>query len=277
MRNLKAWRGFTLIELLVVIAIIAILAAILFPVFAQAREAARKASCQSNLKQIGTSWMMYLQDYDEVFPRSQPNNSPAGCETHKDRGGYGGWVGNLLMPYTKNTQIYSCPSNLRINRVNSKGGCGTEEEARVRYGIPYQYISYGYNYTALFLNGQPKSMAAIGRPADLMTLGDSINGWWDCGYKGGCGVWSQRDIPAYLIKLKRPLAPGMNPPNWVRNLAPRVAPHSDKMNFMFADGHVKTIGWDQMKWGQLNPNIDENHPDWNISVVGVTSRRWPGD
>ena len=64
----KKQRAFTLIELLVVIAIIAILAAILFPVFAQAREAARKASCSSNLKQIGTATLMYLQDYDETYP-----------------------------------------------------------------------------------------------------------------------------------------------------------------------------------------------------------------
>ncbi len=61
-------RGFTLIELLVVIAIIAILAAILFPVFAQAREKARQTTCTSNLKQIGTAFMMYVQDYDETYP-----------------------------------------------------------------------------------------------------------------------------------------------------------------------------------------------------------------
>src|SRR5690348_11021219 len=64
----RARRAFTLIELLVVIAIIAILAAILFPVFAQAREAARKATCQSNLKQIGSGLLMYIQDYDETYP-----------------------------------------------------------------------------------------------------------------------------------------------------------------------------------------------------------------
>lgn len=69
MRTLSRAKGFTLIELLVVIAIIAILAAILFPVFAQAREKARAASCLSNCKQLGTAAMMYSQDWDEKFPR----------------------------------------------------------------------------------------------------------------------------------------------------------------------------------------------------------------
>src|ERR687884_230020 len=96
-------RGFTLIELLVVIAIIAILAAILFPVFAQARDKARSASCLSNLKQMGTAWMMYTQDYDEMFPSSCPGDQVGDtwgrCVDMKDRGCFGGWMGNLLMPY----------------------------------------------------------------------------------------------------------------------------------------------------------------------------------
>src|SRR5438552_4097577 len=71
-------RGFTLIELLVVIAIIAILAAILFPVFAQAREKARQISCVSNQKQIGTATMMYIQDYDELFPTAVPYSPGTG-------------------------------------------------------------------------------------------------------------------------------------------------------------------------------------------------------
>ncbi|MEN6401596.1 MAG: DUF1559 domain-containing protein, partial [Armatimonadia bacterium] len=97
-------RGFTLIELLVVIAIIAILAAILFPVFARAREKARQASCQSNLKQIGLAALMYAQDYDEKLAGSR-------CGTGFDKWGNGPgriWWQGLLMPYAKNYQFFAC-------------------------------------------------------------------------------------------------------------------------------------------------------------------------
>ena len=90
--------GFTLIELLVVIAIIAILAAILFPVFAQAREKARQSTCLSNCKQIGVGMRMYLDDYDGGWPASWYSGK-----------GYGWDV--ALYPYTKNTKIFACPSN----------------------------------------------------------------------------------------------------------------------------------------------------------------------
>jgi prepilin-type N-terminal cleavage/methylation domain-containing protein len=92
------WNGFTLIELLVVIAIIAILAAILFPVFAQARERARTATCISNLRQIGVANQMYVQDYDERFPfagREWPQASFVD-------------VWNGLGPYIKNEQMFTC-------------------------------------------------------------------------------------------------------------------------------------------------------------------------
>jgi prepilin-type N-terminal cleavage/methylation domain-containing protein/prepilin-type processing-associated H-X9-DG protein len=99
-------RGFTLIELLVVIAIIAILAAILFPVFARARENARRASCQSNLKQITLGWIQYTQDHDEfVVPFTSTGAT----------GGIAHFWTSALQPYLKSTQIYTCPSKSRSN------------------------------------------------------------------------------------------------------------------------------------------------------------------
>jgi prepilin-type N-terminal cleavage/methylation domain-containing protein len=95
----RSRRGFTLIELLVVIAIIAILAAILFPVFARAREKARQSSCQSNLKQIGLAFTMYAQDYDEKMPRGSGYIAPTALLSP---GNYGEWFLELA-PYIKNT------------------------------------------------------------------------------------------------------------------------------------------------------------------------------
>jgi prepilin-type N-terminal cleavage/methylation domain-containing protein/prepilin-type processing-associated H-X9-DG protein len=96
-------RGFTLIELLVVIAIIAILAAILFPVFARAREKARQTSCESNMKQIILACIMYKTDYDSRFPQNCTSSSATGCVAP-------GWDWmEVTMPYVKNQQVYQCP------------------------------------------------------------------------------------------------------------------------------------------------------------------------
>ncbi|MBI3922522.1 MAG: DUF1559 domain-containing protein [Armatimonadetes bacterium] len=112
----KGRTGFTLIELLVVIAIIAILAAILFPVFARAREKARQTSCVSNLKQLGLAFMTYVQDYDEQMPGAAQNDALTSFGSV-----YGHWVvatvppvdvaNGGLYPYVKNEQVYRCPSD----------------------------------------------------------------------------------------------------------------------------------------------------------------------
>src|SRR5688500_9569866 len=96
-------RGFTLIELLVVIAIIAILAAILFPVFARARENARRTSCLSNVKQIGLGIMQYVQDNDEMYPMALNYYSAAS-------GDEVAWM-TMVEPYVKSSQIFFCPSS----------------------------------------------------------------------------------------------------------------------------------------------------------------------
>jgi prepilin-type N-terminal cleavage/methylation domain-containing protein len=118
---MKLRRGFTLIELLVVIAIIAILAAILFPVFAQARAKARQASCLSNLKQVGTGSAMYTQDYDElVIPEwlnTQPDASddpslyPGTCGSPADCHDYKRFWPYRIQPYIKNWGVTTCPDD----------------------------------------------------------------------------------------------------------------------------------------------------------------------
>src|SRR5688500_3397391 len=109
-------RGFTLIELLVVIAIIAILAAILFPVFAQPRDKARQAMCQSNMKQMGTAVMMYAQDYDERYPSA-----------------HWGIYLVLVQPYIRNTATWACPSGAGIHSVRP---CFWTNEPRHPPGSP---------------------------------------------------------------------------------------------------------------------------------------------
>jgi prepilin-type N-terminal cleavage/methylation domain-containing protein len=109
--NANKRTGFTLIELLVVIAIIAILAAILFPVFARARENARRASCQSNLKQIGLGFMQYTQDYDEKFPGQTVSGGLAYVADASATPNGVAWYWIQLHPYIKSKQIWVCPSN----------------------------------------------------------------------------------------------------------------------------------------------------------------------
>lgn len=151
-------RGFTLIELLVVIAIIAILAAILFPVFAKAREKARQSSCLSNLKQIATAVLSYAQDYDERMPLSCGYTTPAVVLAGPEWPNY--WW-QQVEPYMKNLQILACPSS-SAKYVYSGGASDT------RY-----VINYGYNYYA---GGQALGTCAY--PTETGVNLDGVNNYW---------------------------------------------------------------------------------------------------
>jgi prepilin-type N-terminal cleavage/methylation domain-containing protein len=152
--------GFTLIELLVVIAIIAILAAILFPVFARARENARKTSCLSNLKQIGMATIQYAQDYDGHYYAHRNKNMPnpiaqqsdaqvAGMTTGGPEGNRTFWA-TLLQPYVKNYQVFACPSNpnawVEFNKDGVLCGGQADNAAKGCGGVGYgAENSYGHN------------------------------------------------------------------------------------------------------------------------------------
>src|SRR2546421_3150672 len=138
--NPPARRGFTLIELLVVIAIIAILAALLFPVFSQAREKARQATCVSNLRQIGLALAQYVQDYDERLPdrRDLKLSLPGGWRpwtTWPPSDPRAGWAIIALDPYVKNSGIWACPSvkGAMGNAVQVAQPIGTAPDSPVSY------------------------------------------------------------------------------------------------------------------------------------------------
>lgn len=194
--------GFTLIELLVVIAIIAILAAILFPVFARARENARRASCQSNLKQLGLGVAQYSQDYDEKMPLySIPTPALAG------------WA-FIVQPYVKSRQIFQCPSEPNAPVFLASGNFDTD---------------YAYN---LFLGwtgaaSDGRSIAQITNSSLTVLALDSDDRYSDS-WETGCGVDSSPTCASYTK--------GLATFNVVSNSAQR---HLDGQNFAFVDGHVK--------------------------------------
>ena len=179
--------AFTLIELLVVIAIIAILAAILFPVFAKARAQARKASCISNLKQLSTAQLMYVQDYDEKFSRWQSDNMGWGKAPPPPTTPGGQYYGAFWMyqtyPYIKNVQLFACPNDARDTDVNNGGTAAAWNYAWLNG--KYYVCSYGVN--EMIVNGGHLKQASIPFVSNTVLYtsagGPLINDWDGCGDK----------------------------------------------------------------------------------------------
>lgn len=196
-------KGFTLIELLVVIAIIAILAAILFPVFAKAREKARQTSCLSNMKQLGTALEMYKQDYDQSY-----------CGAYMYRGAWGDlstlyWFPATLEPYTKNRQIGICPSGHTIEVSASPDTWDSPTGVKFSYGYS-QWVGW-------------KEEASIPQPANTIIMFEAdttrTGGKW-----GMMEVWGWDQVDA-TYNTGGALRMGYR--------------HNDGFNVVFCDGHAK--------------------------------------
>ncbi len=211
MHRTRKLQGFTLIELLVVIAIIAILAAILFPVFAQAREKARAISCLSNTKQAGLAFNMYTQDYDETMLKMGN-----GCD----------WW-SLIYPYTKNLDMFYCPDRNEGNQTSCPNGGACLTLSRYS-GFGYNWGPIGWRGGGLLLAQQPDpqnpgnnyipgiSLAAVQFPAGTFAFGDSYDtprqtlgiGFAACTYQGTT-------------------TSGLR--------------HNAQLNYAFVDGHAKSV------------------------------------
>jgi prepilin-type N-terminal cleavage/methylation domain-containing protein len=213
-------RGFTLIELIVVIAIIAILAAILFPVFAQAREKARAAVCLSNNKQIGLSVAMYVQDYDSTFPAQRTDGLLTLTAGGKEATYY-----DALLPYQKNQQIWLCPSDI----ANTYSG----------YQATVAPPAMGYVMNGNVVTATGLAEAAVAAPSNCLLIRESGAGivWkpaWLRPYRGGCD-------DTFC---------GQNGFVWVQGLGcvspdkaggQKAGPHMNGYNFLLADTHAKWL------------------------------------
>ncbi|WP_395140052.1 H-X9-DG-CTERM domain-containing protein [Armatimonas sp.] len=227
-------RFFTLIELLVVIAIIAILAAILFPVFAQARAKARQTACLSNCKQIALSTMMYSQDYDETL-------------VPLTIGGIGGiplsTYPALLEPYTKNRQIWNCPD---VSNTNS-----TATTAATRtYGMNPQ-VSRSLAFVPTIADPGTFSLAQAEYPAELILMGDALRQAYATNFSNFFDV-----ISACRVEFPT-FSANSNYQHFKR--------HSQGANYTFADGHAK---WSRPR-NTVAPAVlwRPNRPNTNFPTV----------
>jgi prepilin-type N-terminal cleavage/methylation domain-containing protein/prepilin-type processing-associated H-X9-DG protein len=223
-------RAFTLIELLVVIAIIAILAAILFPVFAKAREKARQTSCLSNCKQLGLGMMQYVQDYDESYPLVYCDlaSIPPGCISTRLV-----W-GDVIAPYLKNTQIFKCPSATVLDAW-PQGQIGT-------YCLPMGTIFPEGD-------GSPLRLANLVQPASDYMILDGTQFWTHINPAvAGGATYVPTAIPAIYNAT-------VTDSDWGAGVC---IYHNGGANVAFCDGHGKwqaatEIATDLNPWG-VGPN-----------------------
>ena len=234
-------RAFTLIELLVVIAIIALLAAILFPVFAQAREKARTATCQSNLKQLGIGILQYTQDYDEAYPL---------CWTGSFNGTSFNPIENLLDPYLKSAQIWKCPSR------PSTGYSGNAVTSRSDYG--YHAYLFGSDFSNSASNALSTRLSSIAAPAQELIMTDISNviippsdwslyfaaadwlrpqAWQDAGSSSGVYGWNDLPILGLPEYVNGPAGTWSITGSFqVNGIA--TTRHLGRTNVLYADGHA---------------------------------------
>jgi prepilin-type N-terminal cleavage/methylation domain-containing protein/prepilin-type processing-associated H-X9-DG protein len=248
----KQRHGFTLIELLVVIAIIALLAAILVPVFATAREKARQATCASNEKQMGTAFVMYLQDYDDVFPQLDASN-PAHQEL--------GWQG-AIYPYLRSTRVFVCPDAHNVTDTESDF-CDPTKVNLTPGTWDSGSGSYGYNGMGLGPGavGYPLALSATGvvtmaqvqDPAHTVELMEITKAIWSS-FAWGPTWWWVGGLSMDGCALPRTAA-GTEPydvvqiPTW----------HGGRINVLWVDGHVKFVDPLSLTDYNGNKNIDDGY------------------
>ena len=250
--------AFTLIELLVVIAIIAILAAILFPVFAQAREKARQTSCASNLNQLGLSILQYTQDFDERFPLT---NVAPNCDN---------WA-QAVYPYVKSEEVFECPDNLDAGRFNPTNTWGSGNPNNSWMGATNwepgsQAIppSYGMsNFVGAQGLGGPYTQATIQEVANKILLAERLGN--NNGQNApGCSV-----APVNQDGIGWADWDGNGEGNGFSYACEITAYHTQQTNFLFCDGHVKTMNPVATTGVNGQPNM------WGCMNHSTTSAQYP--